>query len=53
MFSFIRRHWIAYLVGAIIALVLGFALAFVVGKAGSTPEAMRAEEVSAEAGTDQ
>ena len=48
MFSFIKRHWIVYLVGAVVALALGFALAYAVGVAGSTPEAVRVERNEAE-----
>lgn len=49
MFSFIRRHWIAYLIGAVVALILGFALAYMVGVVGSTPDAVHTEEVMQEA----
>ncbi len=48
MFSFIKRHRIVYLVGAIVALALGFALAYAVGVVGSTPEAVRVERNEAE-----
>lgn len=38
MFGYIRRHWIAYLLGAILALALGFGAAYAVGVLGSTPD---------------
>lgn len=50
MFSFIKRHWIAYLIGAVAALALGFGLAYAVGVVGSTPEAVHTEEVLQESG---
>lgn len=48
MFTFIKRHWVAYLVGALIALALGFGVAYAVGVIGSTPEATRIEQTEAE-----
>lgn len=48
MFSFIKRHWIAYLIGAIVAIALGLGLSYFVGVAGSTPEAQRVERKEAE-----
>lgn len=45
MFSFIKKHWVFYLVGAIVAVALGFALALFVGAKGSTPENHHADEV--------
>lgn len=45
MFSFIKKHWVFYLVGAIVAVALGFALALFVGAKGSTPENLHADEV--------
>ena len=52
MFTFIKRHWVAYLVGALIALALGFGVAYAVGVIGSTPEATEAEQEDAEASED-
>lgn len=49
MFSFIKRHWIIYLIGIVVALALGLGLAYFVGVKGSTPDYLHAEEVSAEA----
>lgn len=48
MFSFMRRHWVAYLVGAILALALGFGVAYFVGVKGSLPAETRAERIAAE-----
>lgn len=50
MFSFIKRHWIAYLVGAAVAVALGFGLSYFVGVAGSTPEAQGLELSEVEQG---
>ena len=52
MFSFIKRHWIAYLIGAVVALALGLGLSYFVGVAGSTPEAQRVERNEAERAQD-
>lgn len=49
MFSFIKKHWVFYLVGAIVAVALGFALALFVGAKGSTPESLHADDVVQEA----
>ncbi len=48
MLSFIRRHWVAYAVGAALALLLGFGAAWFVGVKCSTPEDIRAERIKAE-----
>ena len=48
MLSFIRRHWVAYAVGAALALLLGFGAAWFVGVKCSTPEDIRAERTKAE-----
>lgn len=48
MFSFIKRHWIPYLVGAVLALILGFCAAWFIGVKGSTPADVREERVAAE-----
>lgn len=48
MFSFIKRHWIAYLIGAIVAIALGFGLSYFVGVVGSTPESERTERSETE-----
>lgn len=38
MFKFIKEHWIAYLIGAVIAIAIGFGASYFVGVIGSTPE---------------
>ena len=38
MFAFIRKHWVAYLIGAAVAVVLGFGVSYVLGVKWSTPE---------------
>lgn len=43
MGAFIKRHWVAYVAGAVIALLLGFGLSYVLGQRWSTPENVRAE----------
>lgn len=48
MLSFIRRHWVAYAVGAALALLLGFGTAWFVDVKCSTPEDIRAERIKAE-----
>lgn len=48
MLDFIRRHWIAYVVGAVLAVALGAAAAYIVGVKGSTPAATKQERVAAE-----
>ena len=48
MLSFIRRHWVAYAVGAALALLLGFGAAWFVGVKCSAPEDIRAERIKAE-----
>lgn len=42
MGAFIRRHWVAYVVGALAALLFGFGLSYILGKAWSTPDEVRA-----------
>lgn len=48
MFTFIREHWPAYLIGVVIALIVGFGAAYAVGVVGSTPADVRAEHVEGE-----
>ena len=38
MFSFIKKHWLVYIIGAALAVALGFGAAYVVGVIGSTPD---------------
>ena len=37
MFGFIKRHWVAYLIGATVAIALGLAAAYMVYQVGTTP----------------
>ena len=46
--TFVKRHWKAYLVGAIIALTIGFAAAYMVYSVGTTPEEPTAQTTSQE-----
>ena len=48
MFSYIKRHWPVYLILALIAIALGFGVAYIVGVKGSTPESTISEEVEHE-----
>lgn len=48
MRSFIRRHWLAYLIGAIIAVAVGGLAAYVVGVKASTPDDVRQQRIAAE-----
>ena len=48
MFTFFRKHWLAYLIGAALALALGFGVAYAVGVVGSTPASLRSEHVANE-----
>lgn len=51
MFSFIKRHWPVYLILTLIAVVLGFGAAYIVGVKGSTPASAISEEVEQEQST--
>jgi len=46
--QFIKEHWVQYLIGAIVAVLLGLGLSFFLGSIWSTPESIRAERVEAE-----
>lgn len=48
MFAFIRRHWVAYVIGAALAVAAGFGLSYMLGQKWSTPPEVRAERVQAE-----
>lgn len=48
MISFIREHLLFYLIGLVIAIVLGIFAAFLVNRYGSTPLAVREQEIVAE-----
>lgn len=48
MIQFIKEHWVQYLIGATVAVLLGLGLSFFLGSIWSTPESIRAERVEAE-----
>lgn len=48
MIQFIKEHWLPYLIGAALAVILGFSAAFFVGIVGSTPDDVIEEEVQSE-----
>lgn len=48
MFSFIRRHWIAYIILMVLAIVLGLGAAAILGVKWSTPADVRSEHIKAE-----
>lgn len=48
MIEFIKRYWIAYLVGAAVAVLLGAAAAHFFGIKASTPMDQREERILAE-----
>lgn len=53
MGSFIREHWLVYLVGAALAVVLGLGASYVLGVKWSTPEDVRAQRIEQEQARDQ
>lgn len=46
VFSFIKRNWIAYLIGAVLAILLGLGVAYFLGVKWSTPEEVRSERLA-------
>lgn len=38
MFSFIKKHWLAYIIGVALAVAVGLGAAYVVGLVGTTPD---------------
>lgn len=50
--DYIKQHWIAYLVGAVIAVLFGFALSYVLGQKWSTPAEVKAARVEARGDTE-
>ena len=48
MLEFIKQHWLAYLIGALVAIALGLGLADYVAELWSTPNEETEEEVEAE-----
>ena len=43
MFRYIKEHWVQYLIGATIAVLLGLGLSYYLGEKWSTPDSVRAE----------
>ena len=48
MFAFIQRHWLAYIIAAAIAVLIGLGASYFLGVKWSTPADVRAEHVKAE-----
>lgn len=48
MFQYIREHWIPYLIGAVIAILLGLGGAYALGVKWSTPSDVREQHRAAE-----
>ena len=48
VFSFIKRNWIAYLIGAVVAILLGLGVSYFLGVKWSTPEEVRSERLAEE-----
>lgn len=48
MFAFIQRHWLAYIIGAAIAVLIGLGASYFLGVKWSTPADVRAAHVEAE-----
>lgn len=43
MFRYIKEHWVLYLIGATIAVLLGLGLSYYLGEKWSTPDSVRAQ----------
>lgn len=43
MFRYIKEHWVQYLIGATIAVLLGLGLSYYLGEKWSTPDGVRAQ----------
>ncbi len=48
MLSYLRRHWLLYLILTALAIALGLGASYVVGVIGSTPDSVREERVASE-----
>lgn len=48
MISFIKSHWLGYIIAVVVAILLGAGAAFFVGVKGSTPASVRSERVAEE-----
>jgi membrane protein DedA with SNARE-associated domain len=43
VFRYIKEHWVQYLIGATIAVLLGLGLSYYLGEKWSTPDSVRAQ----------
>lgn len=43
MFRYIKEHWVQYLIGATIAVLLGLGLSYYLREKWSTPDSVRAQ----------
>lgn len=43
MFRYIKEHWVQYLIGATVAVLLGLGLSYYLGEKWSTPDSVRAQ----------
>lgn len=48
MLSYLRRHWLLYLILTALAIALGLGASYVVGVIGSTPDSVHEERVASE-----
>ena len=48
MIDYVKEHWLQYLIGATVAILLGFGLSFYLGQKWSTPESVRAQRIEEE-----
>ncbi|QWT17588.1 hypothetical protein KPC83_07090 [Collinsella sp. zg1085] len=48
MIAFIKKHWRAYLIGALLAIALGAGASIILGIKASTPEDLRQKRIEAE-----
>ena len=46
--AFIKRHWIAYLIGVVVAILVGVGASYYLGQRWSTPADVRAERIANE-----
>lgn len=48
MLEYIKDHWIQYLIGATVAVLLGLGLSYYLGQKWSTPESVREQRIAEE-----
>lgn len=48
LFAFIRSHWLAYIIGVAVAVLLGLGASYFLGVKWSTPADVRRERIAAE-----